>query len=383
MIIEELNACSLHTGVVVGKEVSNQFYDTQYSKSYYLGCSTGGRQGMKEAQSFPEDFDGIVAGAPAVAFNNLTYWTANFFNEFGPTNASTYVTPQAWLTFIHEDILNQCDAIDGAVDGIIEDPLLCDYRPENLLCNTTSTNSTNCLTSAQASAVRAAFSPVYGNGGALIFPAMQPGSEINGFPLVYITGQPFSYAVDWFRFAVYNNSDFDPYSLTIDDADNAYRIDPGDIESWASIAGFRDKGGKLLHYHGQADPIITSDISPQYYDFQSTRLAQPASELDSFYRFFRISGMSHCVGGNGAWMIGQSDMGNATLDPDANVLMAMVRWVEQGIAPDTIQGIKYNDDTAGEGVTIVRKHCRYPYRNIYVGPGLAGEPENWECVLGF
>ena len=377
---------SVHTNVVVGKQITQQFYGMPQNKSYFLGCSTGGRQGMKSAQSFPDDFDGIVAGAPAVAFNNLTSWSGTFYLYTGISDSPTFVPPDLWPT-IHQDILSQCDALDGAVDGIIEDPLLCTYRPESLLCNSTSpsTNTTPCLTPAQAQTVRSIFSPLYGTNGTLIYPRMQPGSELNGAPQIYYSGIPFPYTTDWFRYAVYSDPSWSPSSLSPADFDAAYTANPGDVQAWSSLAPFRDSGGKLLHYHGQADQIISSDNSPRYYDFQARSLGMSSSELDQFYRFFRISGMGHCGGGNGAWQIGQTAAGNATLDPDGNVLMAMVRWVEEGVPPETVRGVSAAVGAGSEGneTVIVRRHCRYPYRNVYVGPGEVEREESWNCVYGF
>ena len=341
---------------------------------------------MKSAQTFPDDFDGIVAGAPAVAFNNLTSWSGTFYIETGLPNSTTFVPPNLWAGSIHADILNQCDGLDGAVDGIIEDPLLCDYRPESLICNSTATNDTsNCLTPIQTKTVRQTFSPTYGNNGSLVYPRMQPGSEANGAAFIYYAGTPFPFTSDWFRYAVYNDPNWDPATLNPTDYDNAYRANPGDVETWLPLTDYQTRGGKLLHYHGQADPVISSDNSPRYYDYQARTLGESSASLDQFYRFFRISGMSHCEGGDGAaWRIGQTSSGNATLDPDGNVLMAMVRWVEEGIAPETITGYSLDaDGSQPEGGEVVRAHCRYPLRNVYVGPGPAREAENWKCVQGF
>jgi feruloyl esterase len=148
------------------------------------------------------------------------------------------------------------------------------------------------------------------------------------------------------------------------------------------LSAFKNKGGKLLTYHGQADPIISSTISPLYYDYVSRTMNLPSSELDDFYRFFRVGGMGHCGGGVGASFIGNTLASTASLDPDQNVLMAMVRWIEQGVAPDTITGTKFLNDTPSLGVDFKRAHCRYPYRNQYVGPsgGDWKDPANWNCT---
>ncbi|EMC97790.1 hypothetical protein BAUCODRAFT_137637 [Baudoinia panamericana UAMH 10762] len=371
---------SVHTGVVVGKAISNQYYRQQYSKSYYLGCSTGGRQGFKEAQDFPEDFDGIVAGAPAVGFNNLSSWSGHFLLITGTPNASTFLNPAQWA-LVHRDILSQCDAIDNAVDGIVEDPLLCHYDPITLLCPPG--NTTNCLTSAQVQTVAAVFAPYYGVNGTLIFPGMNVGSELSD-AFIYYNGQPFPYTSDWIRYAILNDPTWSPFNLTAQLAAYAHAVNPSDIETWkGDLSAYKNKGGKILHYHGQADSIITSSNSPRYYDNVATSMSLPPASLDSFYRFFRISGMDHCAGGVGAWQIGQTTAGsaNTTLDPQHNILLRMVDWVENGNAPDTVTGTKFVNDTASLGVSFVRNHCRYPLRNVCVDPANYQNPAAWKCVL--
>ena len=140
---------------------------------------------------FPDDFDGIIAGSPALDFNNLNSWRASFYPITGSANSTNFITASTWTDLIHTEILNQCDNLDGVLDGIIEDPTLCDFRPEALLCKNNTTS--NCLTEVQVKSVREIFSPLYGKNGKLIYPAMQPGSEIMAVQKLY-AGQPFSYS---------------------------------------------------------------------------------------------------------------------------------------------------------------------------------------------
>lgn len=140
---------------------------------------------------YPADFDGILAGAPALDFNNLQSWRASFFPITGPNTSSSFIPKPTWATLIHDEILHQCDGMDGVIDGIIEDPNLCNFHPETLLC--AAKTSTNCLTPAQVETVRRVFSPLYGEDGNLIYPAMQPGSEIKAAEKLY-AGAPFSYS---------------------------------------------------------------------------------------------------------------------------------------------------------------------------------------------
>ncbi|KAL1586083.1 hypothetical protein WHR41_04881 [Cladosporium halotolerans] len=370
---------SLHTGVVIGKQLTKAYYEKEHTKSYYLGCSTGGRQGFKEAQDFPDDFDGIVAGAPALAFNNLSTWSGRSFLVTGSPNASTFLSPDLWA-LVHEDILAQCDGLDGVTDGIIEDNDLCAYRPENLQCG--GTNSTGCLTAPQVRTVREIFTDYYGLNGSIIYSRMNYGSELTA-RFIYYNGQPFPYTEGWYRYAIYNDPTWSAAGLTLEDAAYAAAKNPSNIETWnGDLSGFQRSGGKLLHYHGLTDAVITSDNSPRYYNHVSNTMALPSSDLDEFYRFFRISGMDHCSGGVGAWGIGQNAQVLKGTEQTAqnNVLLRIVDWVENGNAPETVTGYKYINDTVSLGVDFERSHCKYPTRNTCIDPDNYKKPEAWKCV---
>lgn len=370
----------IHTNVVVGKKITKQFYGTPHKKSYYLGCSTGGRQGFKSAQDFPEDFDGIVAGAPALAFNNLTSWSGHFYNVTGPPDSETFVPPPVWTTVVHEDIMKQCDLLDGYKDGIIEDALICKYNASSLLCGSGSANASSCLTQAQVNTVQKVFSPLTLTDGTLVYPRMQPGSEGVAAFVVY-NGQPFPYSNDWFRYAIYNNANWDPYTINDTDYINAARKNPFNIETWkGDLSAVQKRGAKILHYHGQMDGIISSDNSPRYYEHVSKTMGKTPAQLDDFYRFFRISGTGHCTGGDGASVIGQDFGSVQSLDPKENVLMAVVDWVEKGNAPETITGTHWVNGTESAGVDYKRAHCKYPKRNMYMGKGDPKAVDSWKCI---
>ncbi|KAJ5495529.1 feruloyl esterase B-1 [Penicillium diatomitis] len=367
---------AMHTGVVVGKEITKQFYSQGYHKSYYMGCSTGGRQGWKAIQKYPDDFDGVLAGSPAINLVNLINWGARFLPITGNSSAARFVTNEQWTT-VHKEILRQCDDLDGAADGIIEDPDLCHPVFETLLCNsTTSKGCDSCLTGTQIETVNRVFSPLYGNNDTLLYPRMQPGSELLA-ALMYYNGMSFAYATEWFRYVVYSNPNWDPATWNIQDAIVANAHEPYNVSTFqGDISAFQKRNGKVLHYHGMEDPIITSDSSKMYYKHVADTMSRSPTELDDFYRFFTISGMGHCSTGAGASSIGQGLGTFAGNDPQDNVLLAMVRWVEEGIAPEYVRGTKFNGTT----VEYRRKHCKYPKRNKYVGPGPYEDEDAWECV---
>jgi feruloyl esterase len=180
--------------VTAGKTLTKAFYEMPHTKSYYLGCSLGGRQGIDNADKFPEDFDGIVAGAPGVDFNNLISWRAHFFPITGAVGSPTFIPAASWKTWIHDEVLRQCDLIDGVADGIIEDPSRCSFEPLALLCRKNVTEQ--CLSKMQAGHVKAIFSDYKYPSGELIYPAMQPGSETGAAGGLY-AGVPWAFSEVW------------------------------------------------------------------------------------------------------------------------------------------------------------------------------------------
>jgi len=358
-IVVDFSWRAMHTGAETGKRLINEFYGKRHDKSYYLGCSGGGRQGIQAADLFPGDYDGIVVGAPALNFNKMSAWRASFYTITGAANSSGFITADVWQGLIHDEILKQCDELDGFKDGIITDPALCAgvFRPEALLC---AGRSTACLTVQQVEVVREVFSPLYGVDGALIYPPLAPGAELQATQRL-LAGTPFPYSVDWFRYAVYSDPSWDPASWTIQDAQAAETKNPGNARTWPSDLGsFRDSGARLLIYHGGADQQITGLDTEVWYNHLSRGMDARSTDLDEFLRFFRVPGMGHCSGGVGAWQIGQSGAAAAGLEysPENNVLAALVDWVEKGRAPDVLIGTRFVNDTVAKGIDFQRVHCR-------------------------
>ncbi|KAJ3899663.1 Tannase/feruloyl esterase [Lentinula edodes] len=383
-VLADFTYRSIHTNAVVGKEITKLFYGAPHDTSYYLGCSAGGRQGYKAMQDFPDDFDGIVAGAPGINWNSLMSWEDCIHSILGNTSSPTFISSEQWLGLVHNNILKQCDAIDGVVDGIIEDPSLCDYKPEGLICSP-SGNVSDCLTAEQAQALRLVFSPLYNTSGKLMHPRQQPGSENADYVGEMYGGELIQFSADWFRYVVYNPS-LDIATLNVTDWTHAEELNPFNIATWnGNLSDFRSHGGKMLTYQGQADMIVSPINAELYYAHVERTMSLRPNDLDDFLRLFRISGMSHCASGPGAWEIGQTlpgvngELTEETLNPERNVLTALVQWVEEGVAPDTILGTKYVNDTKELGVQFSRRHCRYPLRNTYDGTGDSTDPESWSC----
>ncbi|KAK7063621.1 carboxylic ester hydrolase [Favolaschia claudopus] len=377
-VVDDFVFRALLTSAQVGKQITRDFFGKAQTKSYYFGCSTGGRQGWKMAQDFPDEFDGIVAGAPAFAFTGLQAWAGMFFPLI--KNAGPNFPPQSLWPVVDAGILSQCDGLDGAVDGIIEEPSRCHFNPEALRCAPGQTSA--CLTRQQVDTVRAVFSSVFAKG-TFIYPALEFGPGLLG-QIFQIYGGPtqFLFADNWFRFAVFNDPAFNSTMLTPDEILFAQKQNVGGINTFSGdISKFKNRGSKILHYHGQVDQLISSLNSNRYYELVSETMKMSPAALDEFYRFFRISGMQHCAGGPGATFIGNMESAVASLDPNQNVLTAMVRWVEQGVAPDTILGTAFVNQTKALGVNFQRAHCRFPFHNVFAGRGSVKDAANWKCIL--
>jgi hypothetical protein len=163
----------------------------------------------------------------------------------------------------------------------------------------------------------------------------------------------------------------------------AEAINPGDIKTWpCNLTDFESRQGKIIAYHGQQDDQITSFNTARFYRFLLRGTGKTPDQMDELLRYFRISGMFHCSGGPGEWAFGQSGTASAEVSfrSENNVLAAMVDWVERGIAPETIEGTKFVNDTEGSGVAFRRRHCRFPFRNTYLG----GDPkarDRWDCRM--
>lgn len=377
-IVVDFSYRSRHAAVVAGKQVVEQYYTSPPNYSYYLGCSTGGRQGLQSAQLFPDDFDGIIAGSGASDFNHLSDWTGRFVLFTGTDSSDArFLTYDQW-SIVHQEVLNQCDeALDGVADGIIEDSTICDFNASALLCSGGSTD--NCLTSIQVTTIENVFTPLYDESGLLLFPRLSPGAELQSASFGTLTGAIQGTSQDWFRYAVWNDASWSPYSLSQTDFTEADELDDqhGNVSSFSGdLSGFRSAGAKLLMYHGMADPVITGEQSQRYYIHVADEMGLSNTDIDEFMRFFRISGGSHCSsGGAGAWAFGQS---GPTKDAGDSVIDKIVAWVENGVAPDTLNGTKWFNDDPTQGIAFERAHCRFPYRTTYQS-GNPNVTTSWSC----
>lgn len=376
---------SRHASIEVGKEIVSQFYGQDASYSYYIGCSAGGQQGLHSAQYHPEDFDGIISGAPSADFQNLQSWSARFIQLTGTEGDDSYLTKDQWI-FVESQIQEDCDeALDGVADGIIEDPTICTFNSSALNCN--ASDDSRCLSATQVETVDNVFKPLLSDG-QLRYPALLPGSQVDAFSLGQLSGSVQGIARDFFR-AVHNDSSFDVETVGDSDYNDALDLDQqmGYPSSFnPDLSGFRSAGGKMLLYHGLADPLTSGSNSQRYYLNVASKMGLSNDEIDGFLRYFRISGMAHCgvggISGAGAWMFGQS---KAASDANTNIVDKLVSWVENGdgSAPDTLEGTKFWQDNSDNGIQFTRNHCRFPYRTTYTGSdsGDGTDPDDWTCKL--
>jgi len=182
-VINDLAFRAIHVEAMIGKQIVEAYYDMPHTRSYYLGCSQGGRQGMHSALNFPEDFDGILAGAPAINFNHLTgafFIWASFVGNLDPSS-EYFISPELWET-VSKEILQQCDGLDGIEDGMITEPEHCNFRPEALLCDSDVLAQIGpiCATPKQVEALRKIYQPLIGKQGELIYPRFDPFAEADG-----------------------------------------------------------------------------------------------------------------------------------------------------------------------------------------------------------
>ncbi|EJD47878.1 tannase and feruloyl esterase [Auricularia subglabra TFB-10046 SS5] len=344
---------SLHVATVAAKLLVREYYKRHYRKSYYIGCSTGGRQGIRSVQDYPEDFDGVLAGAPAINFVHLM--AAHGIHS----TAAQVLDPRAW-ELVTKEIVRQCDGLDGLHDGIVDYPDACAFVPEVLLCDRK--KKTDCLSVGQVNAIRRVHTLLYGGDGRILSARLDPGAE----------GDP-----NWWRHVVYNDSTWEPgpdFGLKeLADAEQREKQVP--VSSFdPNIDAFRKRGGKLLTYHGSRDILVPHGNSLLYYQLVARTLGLPPAKLDDFYRLFLIPGMSHCFMGPGAWAFGQVSFAGWSNSSDSNALFALVDWVEKGKAPDTLRGMAL-DAPSNTSFPIMRLHCKYPARSIW-----KAEANDWVCV---
>jgi tannase/feruloyl esterase len=372
----------IHVMTEVGKAAAEAFYGRKPQRSYFASCSNGGRQALMEAQRFPGDYDGIVAGAPANAWTRLL--TKSLADAQATTLDPASYIPSAKLPAIAKAVNGACDARDGVADGVVGDPPRCAFDPASLLC--TSAESDACLTAPQVAALRALYAGARDSKGGRIFPGYVPGAEEGrGGWGPWITGPApgrsllFAFAVGYFSNIVYEKADWDYRSAKLElafaaaEEKTARALNATDPD----LSAFRARGGKLIVYHGWNDPAISAVSAVEYHDSVVARMGR--AETDAFVRLYMVPGMQHCNDGPGPNSFGQGGLDPAD-DPGRNVIAAVEQWVEKGTAPTAIVATKYSEGEGPRRVEATRPLCPQPQVAKYNGKGDPKDAASFTCA---
>jgi len=346
---------SVHEMTVAAKQLVNSFYGNAPKFAYFNSCSSGGRQGMKEAQMFPDDYDGIVAGSPALNPTGRAAYGIHVAQVVHKDDAS--FIPQAKFAAIHDAALAACDAADGVTDKVIENPRACKFDPGVIACKP-GEDSNGCLTSAQVASARALYQPfVNPKNKQVIHASLEPGSELGWN--VFAGPQPFGTALQFFQFMASNNPQVDYKTIDFNDAATLDAIDNDIVNAKSTdLKRFVGRGGKLIQYHGWSDPQIPPGGTVTYYDDVAKALGPKVKDN---YRLFMVPGMNHCGGGDGP----------ASFD----MVAALEQWVEQKKAPDTIPAAHLTNGQPDR----TRILCPYPQVATYKGSGDPNSAASFAC----
>jgi feruloyl esterase len=340
---------AVHEMTVAAKAITASFYENGPRLSYFQGCSTGGRQALTAAQRYPADFDGIIAGATAVNASRL-HGTQIWVAQQSHRDEASLI-PANKYSALHDAVLQACDALDGVKDRVIENPRQCKFDPSVLLCK--DGDVATCLTAPQVETAKRVFA------GPGLFPGFEYGSEggWNG-----TLANPVGIAYDMYRYFVFNNPDWDYKTLDIQKDVPAFDRAIGATmnSSNTNLKPFFDRGGKLLMYHGWADPGIPAGNSVEYYA-EVVNGVGGAARASSSIRLFMLPGVGHCGGGDGP----------STFD----ALGALDQWRDRGRAPDSILASR----SVNGVVEKTRPLCPYPQTAQYKGTGDTNDAANFVC----
>lgn len=371
---------AIHEMTQIAKTVISAFYGKNPQHSYFASCSNGGRQALMEAQRFPGDYDGILAGAPA------NYWTHLLTKALADAQATTldpasYI-PASKLPALARAVNAACDAQDGVTNGVLNDPRKCKFDPAALLCK--AADSKECLTAPQITTLKKLYQGPRDAKGNLIFPGYLPGAEEGpGGWGSWITGAApgksllFAFGVGYFSNMVYEKADWNYRDTKVEEGLNAADEKTAKIldATDPNLAAFQKRGGKLILYHGWNDAAISALNTINYYDSVALKMGQ--SETNAFSRLYMVPGMQHCGGGPGANSFGQ--LGQGAPDPQHNIELALAQWVEKGVAPATIVATKYVEDKPANGVKFTRPLCPYPQVAKFKGSADPNDAANFVC----
>jgi feruloyl esterase len=368
-LLENFSYRAIHDMTAIGKAATRAFYGMPSKYSYYTGCSTGGRQGYFEAQLFPEDFDGILANAPAVNGPNITpalFWPVVVM-------ANTVVPPQCIFTAYLSAIIATCDSLDGAVDGIISDPDNCKFDPTTLIGSKVNCSGQDVtISAADASVVTKMLQGPRTTTGEQLWSGLPPGAPFSGQANTTLingtlTPVPFVSAESAIRYIVMQDPNYDTMHMSYAAFDEATSLSVTssvvglDTDRQPDLTKFKKRGGKLLTWHGLADQLLTPASTLLYRERLEQAMGGTAA-VNEFYRLFFAPGVYHCSGGPGPIPV--------------DALGALVKWVESGVAPDILPATSTSKTTP----VINRNLCHYPQTLKYTGSGDVHVASSFTCV---
>ena len=370
----------IHEMTRVAKLVIPQFYGSAPKRSYFAGCSDGGREALMEAQRYPEDYDGILAGAPANDWIGLLSLAVVDTQALTATPAS--FIPPAKVANIGKAVEAACDKLDGVADGVLNDPRQCRFNPASVQCKE-GQDANDCLTAAQVSALNTIYAGIHDPSGRTIFPGYLPGAEQGeGGWALWITGPAPAkslmayFGLGYYANMVYDEKNWDYKTFTVESgmktatrktAEALNAINP-------DLSAFRRRGGKLILYHGWNDPAIPALNTVNYYQEVIAKMGRSAA--DSFTRLYMVPGMQHCGGGPGPENFGEA-LDAPSTDPQHNIRTTLENWVEKGTAPSSFIVSKQASANSPE---ITRPLCPYPQSARYKGNGDPNQAENFTCA---
>ncbi len=374
---------AIHEMTEKAKLVIKAFYGDGPKRSYFASCSNGGRQALMEAQRYPNDYDGLIAGAPANAFSQIL--TGFAWNVQATLNDPASYIPAKKLKAIEAAALAACDERDGVKDGVLDDPTKCGFDPAILLCKGAETD--DCLTEKQIIALKKIYSGPRDARGRQIVPGFTPGGETGpGGWTAWITGATptaslqFFFSTQALKNMVHNdpNWDYKTFDLERDGKLADEKLSPILNATDPNLNAFSARGGKLILWHGWSDAALPPVNTINYFQSVVAKLGQ--KRTDSFVRLFMAPGMQHCGGGPGPDSFGQFVTRNQS-DPQHDLTLALERWVEQGVAPETVIATKRQGANPESPVLRTRPLCPYPKVARYKGSGSADDAANFDCVM--
>ncbi len=363
-----------HVVTLAGKEITRAYYAATPKYAYYNGCSQSGHHGIMEMQRYPEDYDGIVAGAPASDWTGTLAAEANA--ALAQSNTSGAGIPRPLLAEVGKKVLQVCDGqpgVDQLVDGVLDDPRKCKFDPSVMQCGAVGANPAACLSAPQVQALRLSLNGRYKTTGELVALGYTP-DAIGGSFFPANTTSPNTPQGSWsnhWRYAVLGNPTYDFTTFNWDtDVDFARGKEGPTYDAInGNYSAFADRGGKLLMYHGWADSLITPNLTLSEWNQMNAQMG--AAKANSFARLFMVPGMDHCGGGTGT----------STFE----LVTALSNWVEKGIAPDSTNAV--NTPVASRAANAAaglaartRPLCPYPKIAKYSGSGDISAASSFICL---